>query len=283
MSLSKVVPISIIKKYLDNPGELTSYNEYYKCVDYEDKEGNDIKKDIRNILTNYDSDDDDDYDEFIPISVIKKYLDNTPMCGHYDEERDEYYYYDTTSKVLINNIKKLLRPEFDCSYCGRTTNCYDSIDCDYFKYDVYSSKLTREEQQEKQIEENHSGFGNIACADLFCGIYCADKHYELVHFQGEKIRGLSCVKCESSYNLLSCRCYHREVINIPTYGDDDYLKTIFCKDCINCDHCRPETCNKNALLGTEDVFDHAYRTGHKYKPNGELRKEGEKFRFGSFY
>jgi hypothetical protein len=276
MSDSKVVPISIIEKYLDNPGKIASNYEYYnKCVGYNSKGCRDIKEDIRNILTNYDSNDDDDdddhSDECIPILVIKKYLNN-----------HDYYRYDTTPKVLIKKIKKLLRPEFDCSYCGRTTNCDLSLDCDYYNLHIYS-KLTPNEQKEKQIEENHSGFGHIACSDLFCSFNCADKHYEVVHYQEETTNDLRCVNCKSRYNLLSCRCYYKDTINVREYSGEDYRKTIFCKDCINCDKCKPETCNINAVLGTEDVDDHAFRTNYKYEPNGELRKEGEIFVYGAFY
>lgn len=266
MSYSKVVPISIIEKYLDNPGELTVYSEYYKDNFLKNKECIDIDNDIRNILTNYNSDDDDDYyyhDEFIPISIIKNKLD-----------KSDYSLYDATPEVLINNIKNILRPEYVCSYCGETNDCDYSIDCNYFKYDGYS-KLKANEHLKKQIEENHSGFGHIACADLFCSFYCADKHYEVVHFQDKTTNDLRCSICKSRYNILSCRCYHRNPINVESESEF-YQKTIFCEDCINCDKCKPETCNINAALGTEDVFSHAYRTNNKYKPNGELKTKDEK-------
>lgn len=271
MSYSKVIPISVLENYLNNPVYTEErYNKFYEegCCSpgfyTHKKNGDDIRLEIMGLISDEYIDEeyvDYDYDEVVPISVIKRNFDKV-LYRSYEPDVDD----------VIYDVKKLLLKKHKCDYCGQhITEKY--IDCDYFYYNK-KSKLTRDEQREKELEKNRSGFKDLICHHLLCSFECYNKHKNIVHFQDESTYA-SCANCGEEYNLLSCRCYSKDNLKVNIYRNEEYERTIYCWDCINCDHCKPETCNKNARLGGESDWDHAFRVDYKYKSNGEEYKEGE--------
>jgi hypothetical protein len=187
----------------------------------------------------------------VPILVIKRHLDDGIN-----------YMYGPDVDAVINSVRELLSEEYKCNYCGQHIE-EKYIDCDYFYYKK-KSKLTREEQREEQLKTNRSGFGRIRCHHLLCSFECYNKHKNVKHFQDHNIY-VCCANCKTEYNLLSCKCYCKPDLKVDSYNNEEYERTIYCWDCINCEYCKPETCNKNARLGGESSWDHGYRTEFKYK------------------
>lgn len=239
----KLIPTDIIRDYLNNPGyskyndeapkeadEIISdlkeiINKYFddschNSDDYDDSddnncEDNDNSYDYDNIDNKYksnndnnDSDDSDDdyYNEYVPVILIKKYLDEPGLEWCYDHRNECEYFCTKDEKMVIRDLKVIINKKYKCDYCA------NNID--------NSSK--------KNFIECYQ------CSELFCSNECMLNKKKIAHGEDKYKRnkyfnGFRCYDCGTKYNIVDC--YHNSGFGLSMFEAE-----IKCTSCCTEDH-----------------------------------------------